>query len=470
MCPFSSDWSEIIIGKIAGNETEKYISIIKEQMKRENLNDKLIMKYIVDGQWKKRSGGRGINTNGTAINFVHNNSDFKGIIKNPKENFFEWFKTIGEALYNTHKNKTVGQIKVDKEIFNFEINKKNSSSHTIKLQDTGKHILIQSKIKKILYKSTYCIHCGVCEAECPVGALQVNPTVKVDTKKCIHCSNCVNFSEKGCLKAKSISVTEGERSMKTEKIATSKYQTFGMREEWLTGYLNHMENWFENNNLGNRQVESVVAWLKDSELLDKEKRPTEKAAILKKIFMKDAKLIWEIIWTDFFCNIPMIKWYLSNISWGNVKSSKELIEMIIDSDDRNKAKTTSNGITSLFNMFENSPLGKELKIGLIEKKGNTRYAKKLGSDDIHTTAIAYCLYRFAEDKKRYEFTVSEFYEENCDGGPFILFGISRDKFEDILRYLQEDKNHILRVNLTADLENIFLREEISSMDILKMAV
>jgi phosphoadenosine phosphosulfate reductase len=121
-------------------------------------------------------------------------------------------------------------------------------------------------------------------------------------------------------------------------------------------------------------------------------------------------------------------------------------------------------------MFENSPLGRELKIGILEKKGNIRYAKKLGSDNIQPIVIAYSLYRFAEDKKRYDFIVSEFFEQNCDGGPFILFGLSREKFEDSLRFLQEDRNQILRIDLTADLENIFLREEISSMDILKMAV
>ncbi len=472
ICPFSSDWSEIIIGKIANKEAEKYLSIIKNQIKSDNQSNKLIREYIINRQWKKRSGGRGINTNGSSINFIHNNKDIKAIISNPKEDFLEWFKTIGEAVYNIHKNKTSGQLKVDKEIFNFEINRQDNNSYAITLEDTGNHILIQSKIKKILYKSAYCIHCGVCEAECPTGALQLHPKVKIDLKKCIHCANCINFAEKGCLRAKSVSVTEGERSMKTPKVATSKYQTFGMREEWLIDYLNHTDNWFEKNNmgLGNRQVESMVAWLKDAELLDKQKRPTEKSAILKKIFSKDNNLTWLIIWTDFFYNIPMIKWYLSNLVWGDIKSSKELIQMIIDSDERNKEKTTLNGINSLFNMFENSPLGRELKIGILEKKGNIRYAKKLGSDNIQPIVIAYSLYRFAEDKKRYDFIVSEFFEQNCDGGPFILFGLSREKFEDSLRFLQEDRNQILRIDLTADLENIFLREEISSMDILKMAV
>jgi phosphoadenosine phosphosulfate reductase len=82
--------------------------------------------------------------------------------------------------------------------------------------------------------------------------------------------------------------------------------------------------------------------------------------------------------------------------------------------------------------------------------------------------IAYSLYRFAEDKKRYDFTVSDFYEDNCEGGPYKLFGISREKLEDVLRYLQGEKNETVRVDLTGGLDNIFLREDIMSIDILKI--
>lgn len=470
VCPYGSNWSEMIMKRIASAHFNRYLEVIKNQMKSEKNNGKLIREYLSENQWKKRSGGRGISTNGTSINFVQNNNGFKGIIKKPSEDIFEWFKILGDVVYQTHNNKINGQIKIDKEILNFHINRNGHKDFTIIFNDTEKHILIKTKIKKVLNKITHCIHCGVCEAECPTGALQVNPILKINTNTCIHCSNCISFSEKGCLRAKSLSVTEGELSMKTDKVATSKYQTFGMREDWLIDYLHHMDNWFEKNKLGNRQVQSMVAWLRDAELMDKEKNPTPKSRIIKKFFEKNNTLMWMIIWTDFFYNIPMVKWYQKTLPWNEYKSSKELIEMIVDSDDRNKPKTTFNGINSLFNMFENSPLGKELGVGIIEKKGSSRFVKKVGTDEIHPIAIAYSLYRFAEDKNRYECVVSEFYNQNCDGGPYILFGLTKEKFKDNLRYIQEYNKKILRIDLTADLENIFLREDLTPTDILKMAL
>ncbi len=85
-------------------------------------------------------------------------------------------------------------------------------------------------------------------------------------------------------------------------------------------------------------------------------------------------------------------------------------------------------------------------------------------------AIAYSLYKFAEDKRRYDLTVAEFYKQDCEGGPYKLFGISKFAFENNLRTLQEEKNQIVRVDLAADLDNIFLREELTPIDILKMDI
>ncbi|MBW2003211.1 MAG: phosphoadenosine phosphosulfate reductase family protein [Deltaproteobacteria bacterium] len=469
VCPYGSNLYEYIITTIFPKLSNSFIEKIKFVLRNSETTKKdKIKKYISEGQWKKRGGGRGIDTNGTRLDFIQDDINLQAILRNPREDFFEWLKTLGTVSYRIKSNKIMGEIRIDSELFNFELNNIKGNKQVIQLQGVGQDIIIQSKLKKIFYKTTYCVHCGVCEVECPTGALRVIPQVKINKEMCVHCSKCLNFAEKGCLMAKSISVTEGGRKVKNGKIATSKYQNFGMRRAWLVDFLNRLENWFEKNNLGNRQIESMVAWLKDCELLNGHKVPTETSLILKEIIRSNEKLVWEIIWTNFFYNIKFIEWYVSNLAWNTVNSSKELIERIIDFDERNKPKTSSNSISSLLNMFDTSPLGKELKIGFIEKRRNVRYVRKIGTDEIHPMAIAYSLYRFAEDKKRYDLKVSDFYEDICEGGPYKLFGISRERLEDILRYLQAEKNETARVDLTAGLDNIFLREDITSVDILRI--
>jgi len=44
-----------------------------------------------------------------------------------------------------------------------------------------------------------------------------------------------------------------------------------------------------------------------------------------------------------------------------------------------------------------------------------------------------------------------------------------EKLERILRGLQEDKDKVLRVDLAADLDNIYLREDLNSSDIVEIA-
>ena len=132
--------------------------------------------------------------------------------------------------------------------------------------------------------------------------------------------------------------------------------------------------------------------------------------------------------------------------------------------------TLKNSITELVNTFDRSPIGPKLRMGIIEKKGRSvKLIKKYGTDSINPLVIAYSLYKLGENYGRNDFTISELYDKNCEGGPYKIFGISKDKLKRILRGLQEDMNHLIKVDLTADLDNINLREDITSDFIIKIA-
>ena len=64
--------------------------------------------------------------------------------------------------------------------------------------------------------------------------------------------------------------------------------------------------------------------------------------------------------------------------------------------------------------------------------------------------------------------MSEFYAEGQTEGIYRELGLDRPVFERILRTLQEERNHVLNVQLNLGLDNINLREDISSTDIIKM--
>jgi phosphoadenosine phosphosulfate reductase len=148
---------------------------------------------------------------------------------------------------------------------------------------------------------------------------------------------------------------------------------------------------------------------------------------------------------------------------------KELLELLKNHYPTLKERTLNNALTAIISMLDRSPIGGKMMQGILTKKGKSvKLIDKIGTDDIHPIVIAYSLYKYAEIKNRYNFTISEFYSHDCDGGPYKLFGISKDKLENILRGLQENKYQIVRVDLAANLDNIFLKENFSSIEVLRI--
>lgn len=472
ICPFSSRWSEFILMSRFPEFSGSFVEIIKSTLKNSGMHDeKKIKQYLSEGQWKKRGGGKYIISNETRVDFVQQNKSFKAVIHNPREVFLEWLHVIGDSLYTSKDFQILGEVRINNDTYEFEFEQRSDNAQVINFPNIGSNIIAQSRLKKIIYKTAFCVHCGACEAECPVDALQVIPKVKVDRSQCIHCLNCLNFVEKGCLVAKSLTESEG-KGMESKKTSNpDRYSGFGIREEWLASFFHKPETWIEENPLalGQKQVPAMKRWLKEAGLLDeKDNTPTKMTYILKSIKSSNPLLLWELIWIELSFNSPVVEWYSETKPGTYTKN--ELKELIKKDFPEHRERTLSNAIDALTNMLDYSPpLGKDLGLGIIAKKGKSiKSITKTGTDDIHSIAVAYNLYKLAEKNQRYQFTVSEFYEDDNANTPYKILGIPKENFENILRYLQEEKNQVVRVDLQADLENVFLREDLGPVDILEM--
>lgn len=470
ICPNSSEWSEYVNGIIDGNLKTNYVPLLAEYANNRGLkNEKDVSNFIAKGQWKKRAGGKGL-SNESAINISESEDKLKAAIIKPKENFLEWIKVLGNVMSKEESPKLVyGELNIGEFTNSFKITK-NLNKEIIEIENVEDSI-VKSKLRRILYKSTYCIHCGVCEAECSTGALKTDPKLNIDSDLCVNCGNCIYFAVKGCLLSKSLheGSVGGHNIKKTGGI--DKYSTFGIREEWLNEFFIFGDNWLDNNNLGPKQVQAMIRWLVDALLLEpKTKKTSDLEHYLKEIYKTEPLFVWQVIFNNLYYNAPVIKWYIDEFKWNTVTNKGELKEKIRLSYPNLSKGTLSNPIDAMVNMFDNSPLGDTLKIGILEKKGRVvKSVQKLGTDSLFPLFVAYSLYKASEYEWRRDFTVSELYKKDFDGGPVKLFGISRNQLERILRGLQEDRKQILRVDLAADLDNIYLRDDISSLDIIKIA-
>ena len=471
ICPYSSEWSEYIISNIQKDIVDDHIPLFKEYAILRGLKtDDDINKFIANGQWKKRAGGKGLKVKSN-ITFSESDNEIKAIIIEPRKSFLEWVKVLGDVMYKEiEPNVFCGELKVDDRTCSFKIIK-NSDKTIIEVFNIGNNSSSRSKIKRILYKTTFCVNCGVCEAECSTGSLETLSKVKVNTEYCVHCGNCLYYSRNGCLVSKSISEGEGGFNVRKRTGGIDKYSTFGIREEWLNEFLNFGDVWLENNNLGPKQIKAMIRWLIDAELIDpKTKKVLELEKHLKEIYKIEPLFVWYIIWNNLYYNSPVVKWYCDEIEWNSVLTKGDLKEKIGLFYPNLSKGTLSNPIDAMINMFDRSPLGDELKLGVLEKKGRVvKSIKKYGIDRANPFIIAYALYKASEYYDRTDFTVSEIYKKKFVGDPYKLFGISNKELERILRGLQEDKEQILRVDLTADLDNIYLRDDLSSEEIIKIA-
>lgn len=480
ICPFSSEWSEFIINKSYPQSIKNYIDIIYNQTDAIGIEKKeKKINYIKEGNWKKRAGGKLNCTNNSRIDFIQIKPQFKAIITNPKEKITEWIKVLGLLNFKVDKDIIRGEILIEKSTVIFSIVTIYNSENTkqiIVFENLKDDPFLISKIKKVLIKTTYCVHCEACEIECPTGALKVEPNVTIDSNKCIHCGCCTDINEKGCLVAKSINISEGNlkitTNMKTSGI--DKYSTFGLRERWISQYFNNIDNYFEagNNDLGTKMVPAFIHWLRDAELLNRnDKIPSEIGNLLKNIYANKLNCVWEIIWINLSYNSNIVKWYVETIEWNRLYLRNELLVMLQDAFQDYGAGTLRNPLGALMNTFDESPLGNILKLGVLRKKGNAiESILKQTSDLISPITVAYSLYKYADNKNRRNFRLSEFYEPDQNHGLYKEFGISKEKLQNLLRTLQENKYGIVQVDLVMGLDNISLREDLDYFEVLKLLI
>jgi len=469
ICPFSSEWSEHLVNKKYPENIKPFLKTIERQSVVSGIRD--VNEYIKTGKWKSRAGGQSLRNQNSRVDITEKNGELRAFISNANEDIIEWIKILGPISYQNTEVGYTGEIKFEKIICKFSINiSEDKKSLKAIFSNLYNFPNIQGKIKRVLYKTTYCTHCLACEIECPTGALVVEQKVKVNSNKCIHCLKCIDFIDKGCMMAKSLNITEGGSKMTNKLGSLNRYEGFGIKENWIDQFFRNITDYFKiDNNLGgNPQIRAFTNWLKDSEIIGKNSSDvTEIGHYLKKKYLDNPLNAWEIIWINLCYNSLIIKWYVENIPFNSVYSKDDLEELLRISYQELQPRTRNNALSSILYLFKYSNIHK-IKIGSNEKKGSTTYISKIPYDDVSSITVAYSLYRYANSKNRYNLTVSELYAPEQKQGIYREFGVSKERFQNILRTLQENKYGIVKVDLVMGLDNISLREDLSYKEVLKL--
>lgn len=477
ICPYSSSWSEDLCGQLYPETLNPFVDKIREGLKRAKTAG--IDNYIRTGRWKMRAGGRYLHCDSN-VNFMSTAPDFRAVITAPKENLLMWLRVLGDMNINQDGDTTYINLRHQKQIYQCTLQEKdNTQVFEVKGIDP-KDVVFVSHLKKVVYKATYCVHCEVCEVECPTGALSVVPIANINKEKCAHCMKCIDFDGKGCHAASSISTSDTsimtnqlKNMAQGSKSGINRYNDgMGMRSNWVEKYFDTYETFFDNNDHGlnpKYQVPPFINWLREALILDQDgKNIAESGLYMAKVFATKPQSVWEVIYIGLCENSEICSWFQGAIDFNRNYSREEMDIILQDSYPNLKDRTIRNPFNSLLNTFKESPLGSSIPVGVLSKEKNKVMLTRQPHSDISLVAVAYSLFRYAERQKRYSLTVSEFYDENQKEGIYRQFGINRDTFERLLLSLQEEGNHVLRAELNMGLDNIILRDDLKSIDILKL--
>ncbi len=477
ICPYSSSWSEDLCGQLYPETLNPFIDKIREGLERSKTVG--IDNYIRTGRWKMRAGGRYLHCDSN-VNFMSTAPDFRAIITAPKENLLMWLRVLGNMSLIQDGNTTLIELNHQKHIYKCTLQEKaDTQVFEVKGIDP-KDVVFVSHLKKVCYKATYCVHCEVCEVECPTGALSVVPIANINKNKCIHCMKCIDFDGKGCHAASSISTSDTsimtnqiKNMVQSSKSGINRYNDgMGMRESWVEKYFNTYETFFDNNDHGlnpKYQIPPFINWLREAIILSLDgKNITEEGSLMAKAYQSKPKTVWEIIYIGLCENSEICAWFQGTVDFNRAYTRDEMDVILQDSYPELKDRTLRNPFNSLLNTFKESPLGSSIPVGVLSKENNKVTLTRNPHTEISLCAVAYSLFRYAERQNRHSLTVSEFYDENQKEGIYRQFGINKDTFERLLLSLQEESNHVLRAELNMGLDNIILREDLKSIDILKM--
>lgn len=473
LCPMSSELGDCLDYRLFRETAQPFVDKLRELTIKSGISN--VDNYIKERKWKVRAGGdRHISQSNVEV--LSTSPDFKAKVFHPKENILEWMKVLGKFSYTRINNIIQGNLRYGKDIYvvniNFDIE---SNDFVIEVKNTTDNPLLVGHIKRVLQKTTHCVHCEVCEVECPTGALSVVPIVHVLDEKCVKCHKCLDFIDNGCETANSIRTTSGTKkthNMGTNKTSINKYNTFGLREEWVKIFLSNYNSYFENQGFGlniKKQLPIFLNWLRDAELLKQgEREITDVGKILSQSYQDKMVPVWEIIWINLCNNTDICSWYINTVDFTRPYTREELDASFDIEFSEFVQSVRENSLKAFQNTFRESPLGGEIPVGILSKESNKVSFSRMPHTEISLVAVAYSIYKYAEKSGRKSLTISEFYNDVQQDGIYRQFGIGKETLARKLRSIQEEQNHVLSVELNMGLDNIILREDLNSTDILKM--
>lgn len=488
VCPNSSGKHEYIKRVCYTEYVDSFLNIIASTSGKTNYTQDEMRLFIDSGYWRTRKSGRELNFGQDCFEIKADMSIPTITVYRNQLNWEIWGKTVG-GLDRIEENKYA--IEYADKIYYIDI-LKDDGKMVFTLPNSGmskEDIRFQSLFRSVIIKSLYCIGCGACEAECKNECISMESGIEIKDN-CIHCHKCHDIHEH-CLRYNSVrnKISEGKKMAGLDR-----YFSFGIRAHWLDIYANYdggKDFWLSDGDgkVVNKKKDAFLTYLKDSGIVVYDKKvdgdkytkciPTEFAQTIFRLGASSSTT-----WALILCNLvytPTYRWFIEHLQMGTTYTSdaiKLMLSDVMENDIKGLGKR--NVVDSLKIVLGKTPLGADgiLAIADITEKISTTGNETLtlnsltrcSWDSPNALVILYSLYKFAEACGGfYQFNLDVLLDDSIerDGvSPTKIFGLERSDMIPILNGLSVNYPDFISASFTLNLNNITLRPEKTSKDVL----
>ena len=460
VCPRAAERNDYMARVWYTKEFDSLIDIIKCMYGKSFTSENQLNEFIANGGWKARKNGRDIDIQ---TNYVESTSkDVHSIkITNAKTSWKEWIKTIGVLLTDASPYK----ILCGNEQYEFKVVEQDENIEVWYDASLSKqNPLFIKLLKNVFRKAACCVKCRECEADCHKGCITMKNGVFEINDKCVHCAQCHKV-EKGCLVYKSLEMPKGGLKMSATK-SLNCYSHHAPKMEWFQQYFSYKNDFDNRNSLGSQMYSFFKRFLRDADLLD-ENGFSKTAQVIDKLGL-DSDAAWAIMFSN-LAYTPQINWLIKRMNMNETYGKDYTISLLVSDGAK---ESWVKDIWSSFSRLVELPFN-EVGFGFATKEKNKLVSiTRTPWQNPDPRVILYSLYKFAENcGDYYQFTLSRLlnHEIDSDGvSPTEIFGLNREQMERILNGLSVNYPEFITASFTLDLDNITLRNDKTSKDVLEL--
>jgi phosphoadenosine phosphosulfate reductase len=460
VCPRAAERNEFMSRAWYPEEFDRFIHVIERMYRKGFTTDEALKNFIENGGWKARKNGRDL-----PIKVGYSETKTRGkqilAIESPKTDWKEWIKTIGILLNDSSPFRIIFRNKE----YQFAITETEQGYRVFVDEELAKaDPLFVKLLKNVFRKAACCINCHECEADCHNGCISMQDGQVKISDRCIHCAECHKV-DKGCLVYKSLEMPKGGLIMSANK-SLNCYSHHAPKMEWFTQYFNYKNEFDQKHSLGSQMYSFFKRFLRDAELLD-ESGFSHTAEMIDRIGL-DSLSSWGIMLVN-LSYTPQINWYVKRLKMLEVYSKEYVLSLLVNDGAK---ESWVNDIWSSFGRFVELPFN-EVGMGHSEKeKRHIISITRTPWQNPDPRVILYSLYKFAEGcGGYYQFTLGRLLNHEIDSegvSPTEIFGLDRDQMEKLLTGLSVNYPEYINASFTLDLDNITLRSEKTSQDVLTL--